>query len=133
MNACGLSSFNVSILQSLEAVSSPIKMQVLSGSLERLANLEVVLPTEATILQNQFATLLVSSIDGASLKDLNDSENASWAVYKTLVYRYFRSGMVGLHLPAMYALTLDIFRLSGFPQIGHFQSSSEFYIFWPEI
>lgn len=93
----------VSILESLEGVSSPIKMRTLLTALEGLANTKNVSQTEVPALQTQLAALLVSSIDGASLKDLNDPEGASWVVYKALVHWYFRPGNYCVMLVSVHA------------------------------
>ncbi|KAH8084910.1 armadillo-type protein [Cristinia sonorae] len=86
VNACSSDHFKVSILTSLEGVSSPAKMQTLLSALERIAQ------SEDASVQEQFATLLVSSVDGAALKDLNDPQGGSWEVYKAVVHRYFQDG-----------------------------------------
>ena len=75
VNACHILSVEVSILGSVTGVSSAVKMRALLGALESLPK-----TASAPPLQKQYAVLLLSSIDGASVKDLNDEEGGSWTV-----------------------------------------------------
>lgn len=91
VNAALSKNVKVALLQCLAQVSSPTKMQTLASALESLPSLET---TEAanSATSEQYASLLVSSIDGSSLKDLNDSNGTSWTIYKALIFYYFRPG-----------------------------------------
>lgn len=62
------------------------KMQMLLPMLEHLS--QGVQPP----VQEQLAILLVSCIDGSSLRDLNDTQGGSWEVYKALIHQYFQPG-----------------------------------------
>ncbi|TCD67119.1 snoRNA-binding rRNA-processing protein utp10 [Steccherinum ochraceum] len=95
VNASPLRHVEVALLRCLAEVSSPTKMQSLASALESLPSHKTA-DAENHIDIERYASLLVSSIDGSSLKDLNDPNGPSWANYKTLVFYYFRPGSPSL-------------------------------------
>ncbi|THH26927.1 hypothetical protein EUX98_g7265 [Antrodiella citrinella] len=102
VNACPILSVKISLLRSVEGVSSPTKLQMLLPAIESLAKQEFKAQGETSTMQQQLATLLVSSIDGPSLKTLNEAEGA-WEIYKSVVHHYFQPGSFSLPREALSA------------------------------
>ncbi|KAI0354312.1 hypothetical protein OH77DRAFT_530067 [Trametes cingulata] len=95
VNACPLVDVKISLLRSLDGVSSELKAQVLSPTIDFLASDEGVQAIPSSAAQQALATYAVSAYDASAAGDLNDPEKPMWATYEKLLSTSIRNGRWG--------------------------------------
>ncbi|KAI0369251.1 hypothetical protein BV20DRAFT_968110 [Pilatotrama ljubarskyi] len=92
VNGCPLSNVKRLLLRSLDGVSSEVKAQMLSPTLEALVSEQWVQEISSNTAQQELATYAVSAFDASAAADLNDSEKPIWDMYEKLLSTTIRIG-----------------------------------------
>ncbi|KAI0790983.1 hypothetical protein C8Q75DRAFT_805854 [Abortiporus biennis] len=94
IKACRVPSFKVTLLKSIESVSNAVKLQMLLPVIEELTSENTASSVEKYLgsRYEEFACLLVSAFNSSAVKDLNNVDSPSCAVYQQTLRYYFLPG-----------------------------------------
>ena len=90
VNCCTLRPLKLSLLRSLEQVSSPAKPQILLPVAEKLAADAKSIERDGD--EEAFISLVLASLDESSVETLNERSGKAWATYTKIVQSFFQSG-----------------------------------------
>ncbi|KIP06398.1 hypothetical protein PHLGIDRAFT_128310 [Phlebiopsis gigantea 11061_1 CR5-6] len=90
VTCCAHLPLKLSLLRSLEQVSSPAKPQVLLPVAEKMAADEELTKRDSD--SEAFVSLVLASLDGSSINTLNERSGKPWATYVKIVQSFFGPG-----------------------------------------
>lgn len=91
VTCCAHLPLKLSLLRSLEQVSSPAKPQVLLPVAEKMAADDELTKRDSD--SEAFVSLVLASLDGSSINTLNERSGKPWATYVKIVQSFFGPGM----------------------------------------
>lgn len=97
VNSCNLLPMKLSLLQSLEEVTSAAKVQMLLPVAEKLADDAAATAEDAK--SEIFVALVLGSLDGSAADALNERSGKAWEAYQKIIRHFFQNGRRPLRYP----------------------------------